>query len=345
MDLIKRYQRINDPESISDVNIKDILDAGEHPVIQFCEPSYNVKLLKHIDDLCFKYGELLEVRFYGHYTVGFDATWLSNIPNVVNLSVDCLTEIENIEHLYSLENLKILSFGVFEFSDKDFLSHLNLAGLQELRISDNRKKNFDLKPLKNASSLKKLSVVGHNKNIEFIKTISSLKQLALSQTNRKVSLGFLNETLALEELELLLGGRDNIDELSIPTLETLRILRVRGFEKLPSFAKFPKLECLHIEDQTKLESIDLNDVSLKSLIIDNCKHLSKISNLTAQKKIFHLSISRTNLDLETLKHNDWPSSLKVISLWSGSNKWNDSTKQFFQDKGYVSYPWQLETSV
>lgn len=345
MDLVKRYQRINDPESISDINIKDILDAGEYPVIQFCTPVYNSQLLKQIDGLCFKYGASLEVRFYGHYSSAFDATWLSHVPNVVNLSVDCLTEIENIEHLYSLENLKILSFGVFEFSDKDFLSQLNLARLQELRISDNRKKNFDLKPLEHASSLKKLSVVGHTKNIESIKSISSLKQLALSQTNRNVSLEFLNETLALEDLELLLGGRDNIDELSIPSLVTLRILRVRGFEKLPSFAKFPKLECLHIEDQIKLEFIDLSEVSLKSLLIGNCKNLSEISNLTSQKELFRLSVSRTKLDLDVLKHNDWPSSLRVISLWSGSNKWNDSTKQFFQEKGYVSYPWQLETSI
>jgi hypothetical protein len=160
-----------------------------------------------------------------------------------------------------------------------------------------------------------------------------------------VSLEFLNETVYLEELEIMLGGRDNIDELSIPSLKTLRILRVRGFEKLPSFGKFPKLECLHIEDQTKLEFIYLAEASLKSLIIGNCKNLSKISNLTSQKELFRLSVSRTKLDLDVLKHNDWPSSLRVISLWSGSNKWNDNTKHFFQNKGYVSYPWQLETSV
>lgn len=31
MEFVKKYQRINDPEFISDINIKDILDAGEHP--------------------------------------------------------------------------------------------------------------------------------------------------------------------------------------------------------------------------------------------------------------------------------------------------------------------------
>lgn len=343
MHLIRKYQRLNDPTDIVEQEIIDIIDSGEYPVIQYCEPVYNSQLLKQVDDLCLKYGAKLEVRFYGHYSGAFDATWLSYIPNVVNLSIDCLSEIENIEHLYHLKNVEVLSFGVFEFADKDFLSQLQLVGLQELRISDNRKKNFDLKALENATSLRELSVVGHIKNIESIKSISSLKLLKLSQINRKVSLEFLNETLALEELEILLGGRDDIDELSIPTLKTLRILRVRGLEKLPSFAKFPNLECLHIEDQTKLEFIDLSEASLKSLIIGNCKHLSNVSNLTSQNELFRLSVSRTKLDLDALKQNDWPSSLKVISLWSGSNKWNDSTKQFFQDKGYVTYPWQLET--
>lgn len=284
---------------------------------------------------------MLEVRFYGHYTIGFDAIWFSNIPNVVNLSVDCLTEIENIECLYSLENLKILSFGIFEFSDKDFLSHLKLAGLQELRISDNRKKNFDLKPLKDAASLKKLSVVGHTKNIESIKSISSLKQLALSQINRKVSLEFLNDIEALEKLELLLGGRDNIDELSIPTLKILRVLRVRGFNKLPELGRFPKLECLHIEDQLKLESIDLSGASLKCLIVGNCKNLSEITNLITQKELFRVSFDRTNFNIDALKQHDWPSSLKVISLWSGSNKWNENCEEYLSSKGYVSHPYDL----
>jgi hypothetical protein len=341
--LVKKFNRLNDPTNIIEQVIREIIDNGEYPVIQYCEPVYNSQLLKQVDDLCLKYGAKLEVRFYGHYSGAFDAAWLSYIPNVVNLSIDCLSEIENIEHLYQLENVEILSFGVFEFSDKDFLRQLQLAGLQGLSISDNRKKNIDLKPLENAASLKELSLVGHTKNIESIKSISSLKQLKLSQINRRVSLEFLNETLALEELEILLGGRDDIDELSITTLKILRILRVRGLEKLPSFAKFPNLECLHIEDQTKLESIDLSEASLKSLIIGNCKNLTKILNLTSQKEIFRLSVSRTKLDLDVFKHNNWPSSLKVISLWSGSNKWNDSTKQFFQDKGYVTYPWQLET--
>ncbi len=341
--MVKKFNRLNDPANIVEQEIIDVINSGEYPVIQYCEPVYNSQLLKQVGDLCLKYGAKLEVRFYGHYSGAFDATWLSYIPNVVNLSIDCLSEIENIEHLYQLKNVEVLSFGVFEFSDKDFLSQLQLAGLKDLSISETRKKNLDLKPLENATSLIELSVVGHTKNIESIKSISTLKQLKLSQINRKVSLEFLNETLALEELEILLGGRDDIDELSIPTLKTLRILRVRGFEKLPSFAEFPNLECLHIEDQTKLEFIDLSEASLKSLIIGNCKNLSKILNLTSQKELFRLSVSRTKLDLDTLKHNDWPSSLKVISLWSGSNKWNDSTKQFFQDKGYVTYPWQLET--
>lgn len=341
MDLVKKYQRINDPESISDINIKDILDAGEYPVIQFCETVYNSQLLKQVDDLCLKYGARLEVRFYGHYSGAFDATWLSYIPNVVNLSIDCLTEIENIEHLYQLDNLNILSFGVFEFSDKDLLSHLKLPGLKELNISDNRKKNFDLKSIENASSLRSLGISGHTKNIEYINSVHSLKQLKLSQINRKVSLEFLNDIEDLEELELLLGGRDNVDELSIPTLKILRVLRVRGFNKLPELGRFPNLECLHIEDQLKLESIDLSGVSLKCLIVGNCKNLSEITNLITQKELFRVSFDRTNLDLDALKQRDWPSSLKVISLWSGSNKWNENCEEYLSSKGYVSHPYDL----
>ncbi|TLU67387.1 hypothetical protein FE810_03675 [Thalassotalea litorea] len=293
---------------------------------------YTKRLLQQVNELCIQYKQFLEVRFYGHYSHGFDAKWLAYIPAVENLSLDALLEIEHIENLYHLENLKILSFGVFEFSDKDFLKNIKLTGLKEFSLSESRKKNIDLRPLENATSLNKLCVVGHSKNIESINSIQQLKHVILSQISKKVSLEFLNRLENLEELEVILGGRDNVNEVTIPTLKTLRILRVRNFNQISDLSRFPKLECLHIEDQTKLESIDLSGISLKRLLIDNCKNLTELIELESQQELFWVGLSRTKLDLNDLKIFEWPSSLKVISLSGGSNKWNESCKKFLTQK-------------
>lgn len=335
-----KYQRINDPTSISSTDIKSIIDSGETPVIQFCSSEYTDEILVTVNELCIQHGELLEVRFYGHYGVGFDAAHLAKLPNVRRLSLDCLSEVINIEELYKLNELRVLSFGVFEFVEKDFLSNINFQHITELVLTDNRNKNYNLSFLCKALLLKKLFIGGHSKNLEVLEQLPELKQLALGQMSKKISLSFLNRCRKLKELELILGGRENINEVSIPTLEVLRILRVRGFNSIGDLSRFPKLNCFHVEDQIKLESIDLIGCSLERLLIHNCKNLKLLAHIENQNKLIWFSVSRSALDLDNLKTANWPNSLKVLSLCGTSNKWNESCEEYLGSKGYVAYPYQ-----
>lgn len=337
-----RYQRINDPSSISKQEIESYINSNELPVIQFCDPVYEDSLLESINSLCIEYGKKIEVRFYGHYGEGFDANTLTKLPNVKNLSVDCLGEIKNVEALYRLTELEVLSFGVFEFNDANFLSHLNFENLLELSLIDNRKKNFDLAFLKSALTLKKLRLYGHNKNICVLNEMPNLENLTLGQIGKKISLSFLSSCKKLKELELILGGRDNINDINIPSLKTLKILRVRGFESLGDLSRFPNLQYLQVEDQIKLESINFYGCFLEGIAIDNCKNLKKLNELESQEKLICFNVSRSALDLEYLRDMNWPISVKVLSLWGSSNKWNNSCRKYLDNKGYLTYPYQAD---
>ncbi|WNC68397.1 hypothetical protein RI845_17990 [Thalassotalea nanhaiensis] len=333
-----KRQKIIDQSAIHSADIKSIIDSGEIPVIQFGIPDYSDQILIDVNELCIRHGELLKIRFYGHYGEHFDASCLEKLPNVRNLALECLHEIRKIESLYKLEELRALSFGVYEFDDKDFLSNFNFKHLTELSLIDNRKKNYNLSFLRKAKLLNTLFVDGLIKNLEVVSHLPELKRLLLGKISKKVSLDFLSRCENLKELELSLGGRENLKDVSISSLEVLRVRGVRGFNSLGNLSRFPKLNCLHVEDENKLESIDLSGCSLKRLLIDNCKSLKLLEGIDNQKNIVWLDISRTALDLDILKTKNWSSSLKVISITGSSIKWNEKCREYLDSKGYVRHP-------
>jgi hypothetical protein len=84
------FDRIEDITTVDRSQIEAILKNGVRPIIQFSAPGYSAELLRQIDSLCAELGVAIEVRFYGHYRTGVDASCLALLPNVASLSVDCL---------------------------------------------------------------------------------------------------------------------------------------------------------------------------------------------------------------------------------------------------------------
>jgi len=126
--------RITDPKSIDTNLVQGIFDSGQIPTIQFSAPTYSVKILEEIDDLCCLYQDKIEIRFFDHYQSEFDARILARIPNVVLLSIDCLRKIKNLEQISNLKKISRLNFGVFEFDQKEVLEILPLNKLKHLTM-------------------------------------------------------------------------------------------------------------------------------------------------------------------------------------------------------------------
>lgn len=331
--------RIDNPQNITQEEIEEIISAGKNPIIQFSEACYSINLLKKIDGLCDIYKEELEVRFYGHYGQSFDANVLGYLPNVKNLSMDCLQHIENHEKIGELRSLSELSFGVFYFEDKDFLSRLNLKILKKLVIGENKKKNINLSYISECESLEELYIVGHTKNIKSLSSLSKLKLLSLGSIGKKQDLNFVNEISSLESLILILGGRDSIEEVVNENLKEIKIIRVRGLERLGDLSRFTNISSLQIEDQIKINDIIFTKelARLSDLKVITCKSLTHLTGLKHLINLSNLRISGTNLEVAEILTEEVPENLKVFAFYTGKAKKNKEIRNLLDSRGYSEY--------
>jgi hypothetical protein len=326
--------RINDPTTVSRTHLNEVLRRGVAPTIQFSKPGYSPSLLKEINSLCAEYGEKLEVRFYGHYSGTFDAAAVRHLPDVQWLSVDCLMRICNEDEIARIPNLRKFSFGVYEFDNPGFLGTLNLRRIRRLALSDNRHKNFDLAPLVQCAELDEFFLNGHTKNITAISHLPKLNTLSLGSIAKRCALEFVNDIPHLQTLTIILGGRENIDELKHPSLGALEILRVRALSDLGDLSRFPGLRRLRVEDQLQLRSISFVGSDLEEVSIHNCKNLEKLVGLLELRRLREFRTSRTKLDVDSLLDASWPDSMEIVAIYSGSDKWNKRARNILDSKGY-----------
>ena len=332
-------ERINNPQSIKKEEIEAIIADGKSPVIQFSASGYSLSLLKKIDNLCKIFGQELEVRFYGHYGGAFDAKVLCHLPNVKNLSVDCLQRIENHEEIGKLQDLKSLSFEVYYFEDKEVLSKLNLKSLHRLVIGENHKKNIDLLYLSQCELLEELYVVGHTKNINVLAALPKLKKLSLGSIGKKQNLLFVNKIDALESLMLILGGRESFEEVNNSNLKKIEIIRVRGLEELGDLSRFPKLSYLQIEEQIKIRELDFSNplLNLTDFKILTCKSLSRLNGMSQLKNLSHLRIYATDIEINDMLSQALPKSLTVFAFYTGKVKKDREIREILDSKGFSEF--------
>lgn len=209
---MKPFTRIDNPAYIDKDFIETELNLGKEVILQFVDRSYTDKILADINGLCLTHDENLCIRFYGHYSEPFDCKILQKIPDVKCLYIDCMISANNLQQVKELLNLRSLCLGIFEIEDPEILSASNLKNLTELIIDTTKTKAFNLGHLSCLKKLKSLRISGHTKNIDAIGDLSELETLTLYAI-KKVPLHFINQLKQLKKLEILLGGRDNLNEI------------------------------------------------------------------------------------------------------------------------------------
>lgn len=328
-------KRITDPTDLDDA--KAFLAKGDSVIVQFSGPSCTNQLLKKLDEIALHYGNQLNIRFYGHHQSTFDFNVLKLIPNVSNLSVNCISKAVNFRVLQEMTNLNRLYIGVDNGLPSDLLSFQNLFSLEVLDVGPCNHKNLDLSHLINYKRLKDLFLVGHTKNIDSIRNIISLEKLGLSQIGKAYSLSFISALSSLKSLMIIVGGRNSIDEVENSSVESIEIIRVRGFHDFHA-SKFPSLKRLRIEDQIQLHELSFFEESsdLELISIVNCKGLEKVNGLGKLKSLVSLHFSKTNLDFDQLVLQGFPQSLHEVYFYTNSNKTNKEIYNKLIACGYKS---------
>lgn len=325
-------ERIQNPLVLDYKHIDERLKDGWQVLVQFSHPIYTDKILIEINDLCKKYDHNFSVRFYGE---SFDCKTLFRIPDVKSIYLDCLREVKNLEFLTQLMFLKRLALGIFELKETDILASQNLQNLQELFLGETRTKAFNLKHITNLSNLVSLRLSGHTKNIDSVGQLSNLKFLSLNSIS-KVPLGFVNNLRNLTTLNIILGGRSNINEIQENNISNLEIVLVRGFNNFDSISNFKNLKTLKIEDQIQLNELHFDSQlpKLEDFKLVNCKSLTTltgIDNLTALNKLI---IYNTALDFDNFIKSDLPACLKALQFCTAKLKVDKVIKERLLELGY-----------
>ena len=283
-----------DAATASREKIREVIESARTPVLQFSGPPES-RTLRRVDDFCGEFGAALQIRFFGFAWKAFDTDLLRQLPNAANLSIDTLRAITDFRPIAELRKLTCLRFGVFEHPDGAFLEQLDLARLTHLTLGENKRRNFDLRPLAAATSLETLFIQGHHRGVEAISRLPRLADLSLSGFPGRHDLAFLNELAALRSFLLILGSRTSIAEFTHAGLHKLRIVWVRLLEDLGPLARFASLDELAIEDQLRLASLDLSGLALRRLTVSNCKNLARIVGLEEQTGLAELSVDKAGL--------------------------------------------------
>ena len=328
--------RVHDPKAIDQEMIAQTLASGrERVVIQFSRrSSYDSALLKDLNAACERFGARLQVRFFMHGWKVFDCGVLRKLPAVRSLQMDTLLNVTDLQALDELQFLEEFGFGAFEADVPRLLEMKALQGLKKLLLIAEKKSNIDLAPLRGFTRLEELFLNKHAKNIDVLRGDSKIHTLGLSQIGRGVDVSFVQTMSSLKWLKVILGGRSGVGELANDGLEELEVLRVQGVESM-ELRGFPRLRRLMVEDQLRLEEIDLSPATeLEKLHIINCKGLKRLKGMRSLTKLRYVWIGQTKLDADELIAS-FPAGLERVSLFGYGKKRGEEIKQRLDDAGYA----------
>jgi Leucine-rich repeat (LRR) protein len=240
----------------------DVVDSGNWKLLE-------KHLLKQRQDVC--------LRLYGHYFKPCDLSFLTELPSLGALTIDC----ENVAQLNVLSNLQQLhSFGIasFQLRDFGFLDSIPVE-LKSLSLGPTKSKLPDLAGIVRFKKLESLLIAGQQKNLQVISELKCLESISFAGLSTpdlafvtalpalwsfKFLLGgakdlsFLEKVRGLKELELTwIRGLSNIDFISrCRNLQKLTLDRLKQVEKLPDFAKLKKLRLLTIPEMNGLTNVN-----------------------------------------------------------------------------------------
>ena len=311
------------------------LKSGREMTLQFSYKKYDKTVLSEINELCHKYNENLRIRFYDHEKTGFDCNTLLKIPNVKNLCIDCLDIAKNLKSLSKLERLVSLNIGILKLDDYELLKFENLYGLTKLRLTETISTKVNLEYLANYTKLEELYIGGHTKNIQSIGKLQKLRTLYL-RAIKKTPLHFINEMKGLETLHILLGGRNDVNEIEISSIKELVIDLVIGFNDISGILKLKNLEKLRLSllKQLKTIKIESPNASLKDLWISGCKDLKSIEGFDKLKALIELSLVETAIVFDDFLKLPLPKTLKVLDFCTFKERKDKEIRSVIKSLGY-----------
>jgi protein phosphatase 1 regulatory subunit 7 len=314
--------------------LRDVPDSNFR--IQFSEPgAYDNALLGVVDEICRSAGQSVSIRFYGHYASTIDCAVVSRLPACRSLFLDCLQPLANVEAIAGMQPLQTFGINIFEANYDQVLRYPSVQATSTLFIGTNRKTDWDLQSLGNFANLRTLNVGGQHKNIAVLGEMNGIRSLWLHSIPRKSPLAYVSRMTGLKQLKLMLGGRDNMDEVSHLHLDDLEVGWVKGLTRLDCSA-FPALRRLTVEEEAKIVTIDLRkNADLRKVHISNCKMLEQV-NIEELENLTSLFIAKTAINPEAFLASFLPRALTAFDLCGYGLRRDAEIEVLLRSRGYRS---------
>lgn len=229
--------------------------ARECKYVQF-DSLLSDREFKRLATLLRRYPEVT-LRAYGSYDGSItDLDFLRHFPTVRSFQAD----------VYNLESI-------------DGLNHLPTE-LASLSLGQT-KRRFSLQPLARFTSLNRLHLERHSKNLSVVAGLHEVTELSLRSITLP-DLSLFSRLTKLETLAIKLGGTKSLNGISaFPSLRYLELWMIRGFADLEPITEAPSLENLFLQ------------------ALKNVRTLPDLSSLTQLTKI-HLETMKGLTDLRPL---------------------------------------------
>lgn len=328
------FIRINSTTTIDKAHIELELNAGKQVIIQFVTNSYTSETLTHLNELCSRNSRKLCVRFYGHYQGSFDCAIVLQIPDVKCLYIDC-DKAENINCLSELQHLEELNLSIFELNQPEILASASFKRIQLLGIGETRTNSLNLEHLSDYTNLVELGIVAQTKNIDTVGELSKLKALSLYRV-KKAPLEFVNRLINLKKFDLILGSRNNINDINNCPIEQLQIVQVRGFNDLGDLSRFSQLKKLVVENQIQLRELNFSTAfpHLEALSVLDCKTFDTLMGLTNLPALASLILYNTRIEFDQFIEQEFPVTLKHLGFYTRKSKADVIIKEELNKRGY-----------
>lgn len=336
----KRFSKdiIQFTKSISKSDIKSIISDKNVRVLQTSEPA-DANSWNLINEQLLPNRPELKIRIFGHYSQDCDLSFLVNVANVKNLSIDCLMDATNVDTLSQLRNLNTLSVGIYSLNNFDFLNLLPIS-LNKLSLGKTKSKKPNLSCLNRFSEIEELYIEGQQNNIEVIGELKNLKKLVLRSISPK-DISFLRKPAKLWSLDIKLGGIKDLSQLEgLANLKYLELWQIRGLSDISVISSLPGLQYLFLQSLRNVTKFpDIADLkSLRRIYLENMKGLTDISELIQAPALEEfIYTAAQNMSPEQYQDLLRINSLKRAFFGFGSDKKNQRMLKMMKTNGIEKY--------
>ena len=197
----------------------------------------------------------------------------------------------DLDFLRYFRTVRRLHVALYDLDDITGFSYLD-GGLDELIFGQTRKK-FSLRFIETLPHIKKLFLVGHQKDLHWICTLNELTSLGLSRITLS-DLSVLLPLTRLRQLSILLGGTTNLALLQrFPELEDLFLMRITKLFDLGVLSDLLSLKTLRLDWMRNVTSLPSFDrlARLDNVELDTMKGLTDLLPVAAAPALRRLSVT------------------------------------------------------